>query len=91
LKRRFYFGDENENEDEDENENEPFENPEFFQMAQFPLDSSEPLILDSAIKLCQSCLFWRFYSLSYKLKKIKETYDYFQSIIDEEIERKKNA
>ena len=89
MKRRFYF-DGNENEDEDEEEGDEMENPEFFQMAQFPFQSDDS-IMNCAIKICESCFFWKFYSIETKLKKIENAYNVLQSIIDDELERKKNA
>jgi hypothetical protein len=91
LKRRFYFDDNNdENEDEEGDEKDEFDNPEFFQMAQFPFQSDDS-IMNCAIKVCESCFFWKFYSIEIKLKKIENAYYALQSIIDDELERKKNA
>lgn len=90
MKRRFYFdGNENEDEDEEGDEKDEFD-PEFFQMAQFPFQSDDS-IMNCAIKICESCFFWKFYSIEIKLKKIENAYNTLQSIIDDELERKKNA
>lgn len=88
MKRRFYF-DENEEEDDDDEKDE-FNSPEFFQMAQFPIQSDDS-IMNCAIKICESSFFWKFFSINYKLKKIENVYFALQSIIDDELERKKNA
>lgn len=92
MKRRFYFGDENENENEDEDDrDDPFDNSEFFQMAQFPFDSPEVSVLDSSIKICESSFFWKFLSIERKLNKIKMTYEYLQQMIDDELKKEKDA
>ena len=90
MKRRFYFGDDNHNDEEDENEDD-FDNTEFFQMAQIPFDSLESSILESSIRICESSFFWKFYNIDYKLKKIKQTYEYLQTMVEEEIKMEKDA
>ena len=76
--KRFYFNDEN---DDDENEN--FEEPsDFFQMTQFPLDTGNSLV-NSAISICESSIFWIFLSLSKKLIKIKSTYEFLKELTEE--------
>jgi hypothetical protein len=72
--KRFHFGD-----DEDEEEEE-FK-PDFFSMSQFPIETGN-VFLESAIKICEKSLFWRFYTTNYKLKKIKIVYD-FLTLLDE--------
>lgn len=71
--RRFYFGDDEENEDyEEENENlDEKMQPEFFSMTQFPMGDN---LLDSAVRICENSIFWKFYSLKTKLNKIRESY-----------------
>lgn len=75
--KRFYFN------DEDDDENENFEEPsDFFQMTQFPLDTSNSLV-NSAISICESSIFWRFLSLNKKLNKIKSTYEFLKELTEE--------
>lgn len=71
--KRFHFGDNEEEEDEDE-ENENFK-PEFFSMSQFPIETGNH-VLDSAIKICENSFFWKFYSINFKLHKIKKVYEF---------------
>ncbi len=74
--RRFYFGDDEEENTDPDDFDEKFSNgPDFFSMAQFPLDSGNGL-LDSSIKICENSIFWKFYNLKTKLNKIKETYNF---------------
>jgi len=96
--KRFYFGENNENEDEEEHEDEYEEEDEddddedddyeskidFFQMAHMPSLDSDSSLMECAIKICQSSIFWMFYSINYKLNKIKEAYTFLQNIIEEE-------
>lgn len=83
--KRFHFGDDEENDDEEEiNDEERFiQSPDFFSMAQFPLESGNPL-LDYSIKICEKSFFWKFYSLQTKLSKIKETYIFLIDLEEEE-------
>lgn len=75
--KRFHFNDD-EDEDED-NEEEKFMNSDFFSMA--PLSfGAENTILSCSIKICENSLFWKFYSLETKLKKIKETYEFLSQL-----------
>lgn len=82
--KRFYFG-EGDEEDEEEDYDEESK-MDFFQMAHFPLES-EGGLMECAIKICESTIFWTFYSIKYKLNKIKDVYKSLQDIVDEENDR----
>lgn len=86
--KRFYFGEEEgDEEDEEEDYDDNDESKiDFFQMTHFPLES-EGGLMECAIKICQSSIFWLFYSIEYKLNKIKEVYKSLQDIVDEENDR----
>lgn len=79
--KRFHFNDDEEN--EEENHDQEHIGPEFFSMAQFPLESGNR-ILEAAIKICENSFFWKFYKLQTKLNKIKESYDFLRNL--EELE-----
>lgn len=85
--KRFRFDDDEENEEENDEENHHM-GPEFFSMAQFPLDYGNNNILDSSIKICEKSFFWKFYKLQTKLNKIKEAYNFLRDLenLEEDLE-----
>jgi hypothetical protein len=77
--KRFNFGEDEENEDY-EDEEKFIQGPDFFSMAQFPLENEN--LIGSAIKICENSFFWKFYSIEKKIKLIKKTYSFLEKLVD---------
>ena len=67
--KRFYFGNDEGGDDEDGDEFEPPLPTEFISMAQ--IDSPWRHMLDSAIRICERSLTWRFKSSASKIEEIR--------------------
>lgn len=76
--RRFNFGEEDE--EEDYEDDEKFIHGAF---SQFPFENES--LISSAIKICESSFFWKFYSIDKKLKILKKTYDFLEKLLDEKL------
>lgn len=80
--KRFNFDEEDDNE---EDHPEKFFGPDFFSMAQFPLENNGTL--ECVVKICEKSFFWKFYNLETKLKKIKQAYNFLRDLQNEEEEK----
>lgn len=88
--RRFYFEDE-EGEDDEDNDIEDMAfmmpgGPEFISMAH--LDNPDNSLLGYAIKICEKSLFWRFRTISGRMKMIEDAYDSLKKITEGENDAK---
>ncbi len=86
--KRFNFEEDDEDDDEEyyEESEEMSMDMDFedhlLAMTHFPMENDN--LLPSAIQVCEKSLFWRFRSLSYKVKKIRMVYLALKDFIEEE-------
>jgi hypothetical protein len=78
--KRFNFGDEEEDEEDYEDDEKFIQGPDFFSMAQFPMENEN--LVGSAIKICESSFFWKFYNIDKKINLIKKTYNFLEKLVE---------
>lgn len=79
--KRFYFSDDEEYDDEEDIDESRFSDAEFLAMTS--IGNNNSALLNSCIKICEKHIFWRFFSLSKKIKMIEKVYLEIRKITEE--------